>query len=100
MDLGRKNQSLCSASILRGEVQELLLGGLRGSFFFLLKSLLNLLQHCFSFMFWIFIYEVLSSPTRDQTHTLLWEGEVLTTVLPGKSQGSCLLTHLILTRSG
>ena len=68
--------------------------------FFLLKSLLNLLQHCFSFMFWFFICEVLSSPTRDQTHTLLWEGEVLTTVSPGKSQGSCLLIHLILTRSG
>ena len=45
-------------------------------FFFLcgpfLKSLLNLLQYCFCFMFWLFwpqcIWD-LSSPTRDQTHT-------------------------------
>ena len=35
-----------------------------------LKSLLNLLQYCFCFMFWFFGLWDLSSLTRDQTHTL------------------------------
>ena len=37
--------------------------------FFFLKSLLNLLQCSFCFMFWFFSIWGLSSPTRDQTHT-------------------------------
>ena len=33
------------------------------------KSLLNLLQHCFCFIFWVFAMWDLNSPTRDQTCT-------------------------------
>ena len=56
-----------------------------------LKSSLNLLQHCFCFMFWslamrhVEIY--LSSLTRIETATpapLHWKAKVLTTELPGK----------------
>ena len=54
---------------------------------FFFKSLLNLLQYCFYFMFcflstggiWNF-----SSSTRDRTCTPALEGKVLTTGLPGK----------------
>ena len=50
-------------------------------------SLLNLLQHCFCFMFCIFGHQAcgLSSPTRDGIHTPVLEGKVLTTGPPGKS---------------
>ena len=52
----------------------------------LLKSLLNLLQYSFCFMFCfqgLEECEDLSFPTRDQTPTSALEGEVLTTGLPG-----------------
>ena len=50
-----------------------------------LKSLLNLLQYCFCFMFGREAGGDLSSLTRDWTPTPALEGEVLTTGLPGKS---------------
>ena len=50
-----------------------------------LKSSLNLLQHCFRFMFQFFSMWDLSSTTRDRTPTPALEGELLTTGLPGKS---------------
>ena len=53
-----------------------------------LKSLLNLLQYCFCFMFWIFGPEACGilapRPGIKPTPSAL-EGEVLTTGLPGKS---------------
>ena len=55
---------------------------------FFKKYLLNLLQHCFCFMFWFFDCEacgIFSSPTRDWTHTPALKGDALTTGMPGKS---------------
>ena len=43
-----------------------------GSF---LKSLLNLLQYFFCFLFWFLGHEDLSSPPRDQTHTAYTGGQ-------------------------
>ena len=51
----------------------------------LLKSLLNLLQYGFCFMFRFFGHKDLNSLTRGQTCTLCVEVEVLTTGLPGES---------------
>ena len=45
------------------------------TFFF--KSLLHLLQQCFCFMFCFSGCGILTSLTRDQTHTPALEGEVL-----------------------
>ena len=61
-----------------------------GSF---LKSLLNLLQYCFCFMFWCFGHKLceilLSTLTRDWTPTpCLGRRSLPTTGLPGKSQVS------------
>ena len=56
-----------------------------------LKSLLNLLQYCFSFMFWLFgckTYGILACPLGIATAPPVLEGDVLTTELPGKSQYS------------
>ena len=54
-----------------------------------LKSLLNLLQYCFCFMFWVFGCEACGilapQPGNEPTPPAL-EGEVLTTGSPGKSQ--------------
>ena len=54
----------------------------------ILKSLLNLLQYCFCFMFWFFVHEACGilapQPGIEPTPAAL-EGEVLTTVPPGKS---------------
>ena len=51
------------------------------------KSLLNLLQYCLCFMFWLQGMWDLSSPTRDWTRStpLVLEGEVLTSEPPRKS---------------
>ena len=53
-----------------------------------LKSLLNLLQYCFCFMFWFFGHKacgILSPPPGIESAPPALEGEVLTTGLPGKS---------------
>ena len=58
------------------------------SFFFIFKSLLNLLQHCFCFMFWFFGPEAcgILVPWPGIKHSLpALEGKVLTTGPPGKS---------------
>ena len=54
MDLGKKNQSLCSASVLRGEVQELLPGGLRGSFLFSFKVFIEFVTTLLQFYVLVF----------------------------------------------
>ena len=65
-----------------------------------LKSLLNLLQYCFCFIFGgLFFFFLprgtwdLCSPTRDRTLTPALEGEVLTTGLPRKSLRALLDQH-------
>ena len=64
---------------------------LKGPFLFFFsfpKSLLNLLQYCFSFIFWFFgckVCGIFSSPAKDQTGTPALEGKVLSTGPPGKS---------------
>ena len=53
-----------------------------------LKSLLNLLQYCFCFMFWYFAPEacgILTPQPGIKTTLLALEGEVLTTGPLGKS---------------
>ena len=58
-----------------------------GPFFF--KSLLNLLQYYFCFMFWFFGHEacgILAPWLGIEPTPPALEGEVLTTALPGKSQ--------------
>ena len=53
-----------------------------------LKSLLNLLQYCFCFTFWVFDCEecgILALPLGIEPTPLALEGEVPTTELPGKS---------------
>ena len=53
------------------------------------KSLLNLLQYCFYFMFWFFGQEacgILAPRPRIEPTPPALEGEVLTTGPPGKSQ--------------
>lgn len=72
------------------------LSGNRSVFFFFflqcgpfLKFSLNLLQYCFSLMFFIFCpwgMWYLSCQTRDQAHIPCIEGEVLSTGQPGKPQ--------------
>ena len=55
----------------------------------LLKSLLNLLQYCFCFMFWLFGQEargILAPPPGIDPALPALEGKVLTTGPPGKSQ--------------
>ena len=55
---------------------------------FFLKSLLNLLQYCFCFMFWFFGHEacgILAPWTGIEPAPPALEGEVLTTGPPGKS---------------
>ena len=63
--------------------------------FFLFKSLLNLLQYCFCFMFWFFGHEacvILALQRGIEPIPPALEGEVLTTGQPGKSLvGSCSL---------
>ena len=57
-----------------------------GSF---LKSLLNLLQHCFCFMFWFFDPEacgILALQPETEPVPPILQGKVLTTGLAGKSQ--------------
>ena len=59
------------------------------SFVFFFKSLLNLLQYCFCFMFWLFGCDACGIPaSRPGIEPALsaLEGEVLTTGPPGKSQ--------------
>ena len=54
-----------------------------------LKSLLNLLQYCFCFMFWFFGHEacgILAPRPGIEPVPSALEGEVLTTGLPGKSR--------------
>ena len=56
--------------------------------FFFLKSLLNLLQYCFCFMFWFFgpeAYGILAPQPGIEPAPPALEGEVLTTGPPGKS---------------
>ena len=59
-----------------------------------LKSLLNLLQYCSSFMFWLFGHKAwacgnLMAQTGIKPTPLYWmEGEVLTTGPPGRSQSN------------
>ena len=53
-----------------------------------LKSVLNLLQYCFCFMFWFFgreACEILALWPGVEPTALALEGEVLTTGLPGRS---------------
>ena len=53
-----------------------------------LKSLLNLLQYCFCFIFWFFGHKacgILAPRTGIEPAPTALEGEVLTTGLPGKS---------------
>ena len=53
------------------------------------KSLLNLLQNCFCFMFWIFVLEacgILAPRPGIEPAPPALEGEVLTNGPPGKSQ--------------
>ena len=55
---------------------------------FFLKSLLNLLQYCFCFVFWFFGREacgILAPQSGVEPAPPALEGEVLTTGLPGKS---------------
>ena len=56
-----------------------------------LKSLLNLLQYCFHFMFWFFGREACGIRVPQpgiEPAPPVWEVEVLTTGPPGKSQMS------------
>ena len=73
--------------------------GWNSSVYYLLKSLLNLLQYCFScfLCFWLRGMWDLISLTRDQPCTPGMEGEVLTTGLPGKSLEfhQCMRSHVI-----
>ena len=58
-----------------------------------LKSLLNLLQYCFCFMFWVFgpqVCGVLVPQPVIEPAPLVLEGEVLTPRLPGKSLSQLL----------
>ena len=53
-----------------------------------LKSLLNLLEYCFCFMFWFSNRKVYGTPAPRpgiEPASFALEGEVLTTGLPGKS---------------
>ena len=68
------------------------------NFFFscgpLLKSLFNLLQYCFCFMFWFFGREacgILAPRPGIEPAPPALEGEVLTTGLPGKSLDTILI---------
>ena len=71
----------------------------------LLKSLLNLLQHCFCFMFWLFGQKacgMLGPQPGIKPAPLALEGEVLTTGPPGKLHFllySILLSSYMLTSS-
>ena len=61
-----------------------------------LNSVLNLLQHCFCFMFWFFgpkACGMLASPPGMEPAPSVLEGKVLTTRPPGKSSQpfSCVL---------
>ena len=59
-----------------------------------LKSLLNLLQYCFCFMFWFFGREacgILAPRLGIKPAPPALEGEVLTTGPPGKSPAHLLL---------
>ena len=58
-----------------------------------LKSLLNLLQYCFCFMFWFFGPEacgILAPRTGIEPTPPALEGKVLATGPPGKSQGQLI----------
>ena len=64
-------------------------------FLFFLKSLLNLLQYCFCFVFWFFGHQacgILAPRPGIKPASPALEGEVLNTGLPGKSPGSFFLT--------
>ena len=59
-----------------------------------LKSLLNLLQHCFYFIFWFCGHEaceILAPQPEIQPIPPALEGEVLTTGLPGKLPSFCFV---------
>ena len=69
----------------------------------ILKSLLNLLQYCFCFMFWVLGPEgcgvLAPRPVIEPAHLVL-EGEVLTPGLPGKSLSQLLKVALLVQQNG
>ena len=99
MILERERFVFCFFLFFNGERKE-------GFFFFLmwiilfvgLRSLLNLLQYCFSFMFWFFNSEVcgISAPLRGLEPILsALEGDVPNTGPPGESQEDLLRYCLV-----
>ena len=81
-------QQESSAAILRPIILFFFFNFLCGPF---LKSLLNLLQYCFYFMFWLFGHQacgILAPRPGIEPSPPALEGEVLTTGPPGKSPAS------------